>query len=167
MSIADLKKSLKVLRSFRPSLHRQKIDDLNEQQRLAATCLLHDVHELPQTRNETIVANTQQRSTRNVAHSSRLDHQHRRSPLREPSIPIEILLSDKPIFSRAPRHHRRNPRPAACLESSDFYGSVEKRYSGVFGGWPVSFFDSMTDWVRKLPHVRAANCNTIHRLNRF
>src|SRR5688500_4150386 len=126
MAITDLKKPLKVLRPFRPPLHRQKIDDLNEQPRLAAARFTHDVDQLSQSRYESIVADAQQRTARNVAHSRRLDHQHRRTSLSKARVPIEVLLRDKPVLGRAPRHHRRHPRAARRLMPSDFYGTVEK-----------------------------------------
>src|SRR5688572_4901033 len=155
MPIVNLKKSLEVFRAFRPSLHRQKIDDLNKQQRLAATRFLHHIHQLLQPRDKPVIAYTQKRTARNITHASRLDDEHCRPPFSKARVPIEVLLRDKPVFSRAPGHHRRHPRAASRLESSDFYRCVKKGSRSLFGSWPLSFFDSMSDWVRKLPHVRA------------
>src|SRR6185503_4222689 len=112
MLFTDLKKSLEVLPTFRSSLHRQKIDDLNEQQRLSATRLTHHLHQLLQSWYEPIIPDPQQRPTRNITYTRRLDHQHRRTSLSKPAIPIEVLLRDKPVLSRAPRHHRGHPCPA-------------------------------------------------------
>src|ERR1043166_5014245 len=116
MLISDLQETLKELCLLRPSLHRQKIYDLNKQQRLAATRLLHCLDQLAQTGNESIVADAQQWTTRDVAHARSFDDQYAGTPFREAPIPIEVLLRDESVLRRSPRHHRRYPRAAACLE---------------------------------------------------
>src|SRR5687767_8588282 len=126
VSFTNLEKSLKILCAFGPSFDRQEINDLNEQQRLATTRLAHDLDQFSQTRYEAVVADTQQWTTWNVAHASRLDDEHRRPPFGKPPVPIEILLRDNPVFSRPPRHHRRHPRTASRLELSDFDGAIKK-----------------------------------------
>ncbi len=156
MSVTDLKKFLEVLCSLRSPLHRQKIDDLNKQERLTATRFAHRLDELPQARNKPVVTDPQQRSARNITHARRFDHQHRRAAFREPLVPIEILLRDKAVFSGAPGHHRGHPGAAERFASTDSNWRVKKRSRGFFGGWPVGFFDPVADWVRKLPHVRAS-----------
>src|SRR5215213_186328 len=116
MSIIHLKKSLKILRTFRTSLHRKKVDDLNKQQRLSFTRFTHSLNKFAQSGNKSIVTDTKQWTTRNVAYASRFNYQHTRTPFSKTSIPIEILLRYKAIFSRAPGHHCRHPRTAPCFE---------------------------------------------------
>src|SRR5215213_4908299 len=104
MVLINLQKALKVFQLLRPPLHREKINDLNEQESLTITRLSHHLDELPQSRDETIVADAKQRTTRNVAHAGRLNDQHSGPPFRKASIPIEVLLRHKTVVRRPPRH---------------------------------------------------------------
>src|SRR5690242_8838317 len=127
MPIVHLQETLKIFRALRPSLHGEKINDLNEQACLAVTRFTYSLDEFAQTRNKSIVTDTQQWTTRNIAHARRLDYEHTRASFGKASIPIEVLLRDKPIFGRAPWHHRRHPRAAARLEFADGYRTEESR----------------------------------------
>src|SRR4030095_8725477 len=105
----NVKKSIEVFVSFRPSFDCQEIDDLNKQQSLAIACFVNYVDKLSQARNETIVTNPQQRSAWNVANTGRLNHQHARFTFGKAAIPIEVLLRYKAVIGRAPGHHCRHP----------------------------------------------------------
>src|SRR6185295_12948475 len=116
MVIINAQKPLEVLLLLRPSLHCEKVDDLDKKPRLAVARFAHSFDKLAQTRNEPIVTNAKQRTTRNVAHARGFYDQHSGTTFSEPAIPVEILLRDKPVLGRTPGHHRRDPRPAARLE---------------------------------------------------
>src|ERR1051325_10560553 len=149
MPIVHPQKTLKVFHPLRPPLHREKIDDLNEQQRLPVTRLTHSLDEFAQSGNESIVADTQQWTTRNIAHTRRLDDEHARPPFSKTSIPVEVLLRNKPLFGRAPGHHRRHPRSAARLEFADGYRAEESRARRFFSSGPARFRDLVANRIRK------------------
>src|SRR6185369_2724938 len=153
MPIVNLQKTLKVFHALGPSLHRQKIDDLDKQQRLPVTRFTYSFDQFAQSRNKSIVANTKQWTTRNVAHACRLDDEHAGPPFSKASIPIEVLLRYKTIFSRAPRHHRRHPRAATRFEFADCDRAEESRASGLFRRGPARFQYLVANWIRKFPHV--------------
>src|SRR5262245_35613282 len=112
MSHFELQKSRKVFFFFRPPPHSQKIYDLNEQSRMPSARLPHDLNQLTQARNKTVMSDAQQRPARNVADARGLDHDRAGTPLGEATVPVENVLCDKTFFGRPPRNHRRNPRPA-------------------------------------------------------
>ena len=58
---------------------------------------------------KSIVTDAQQGPARNIANTSRFNHQRGRSSFGKPLIPIEIILRNKSIFGRAPGNHRRHP----------------------------------------------------------
>src|SRR5204863_7546483 len=89
------------------------------EKRLPLTRFSHHFDKLAQSWNESIVANAKQRTTRNVTHASRFHHAHARSSFSKTTIPVEVTLRDKSIFSRAPRNHRRHPRAAARLTTAN------------------------------------------------
>src|ERR1044072_1912834 len=164
MAIVNAQKPLKILLLLRPSLHGEKVDDLNEQTRLTTTRLPHNINKLPQPGKEPVIANTKQRTTRNIAHARGLDDKHSRTSLSKPSIPIEILLRDKTILGRAPRHHRRHPRPAARLELSDCNCAKQSRSRGFFSGGPARLEYLVSNWFSEFPHVPP---HRLHGLQRF
>jgi len=152
MVLVNLQKTLEIFFLLGSTLHREKIDDLNEQQRLPLTRFPHSLDQLAQPIYKPIVTNAKQRSTRNVAHASRLDHEHTRTAFREPSIPVEILLSDKSILRGAPRHHRRHPRAAPSFETTDGNRTIKSRPGCFFRRRPASLEYLVFDWVSELPH---------------
>src|ERR1051326_2011347 len=95
MSIIHFQEALKIFRTLRTTLHRKKIDDLNEQHRLPLATLTHTRDGLRQSGDKSIVADSKQRPTRNITHACCFDDQHTRPPLREPAVPVEILLRHK------------------------------------------------------------------------
>ena len=115
MKTRDLQEPLKVFRLVGTTLDRQKIDELNEEPRLTVAGFAHDINELFQSRQKSIVTDAQQRPTRNVANAGSFNHQCRRFSFGKSTIPIKIVLRDKSIFSCAPWHHRRHP--GAIVES--------------------------------------------------
>src|SRR5215213_11064254 len=158
MMIVNSQKTLKILRLLRPSLHCKKVDDLNKQKRLTTARFAHSVNKLAQPRNETIITDPKQWSTRNIAHARRFDHEHSRTSFSKSSIPIKILLRDKAVLGCTPRHHRRYPRPAARLEIADSNRTEQSRTRGFPGGGPARLEYLMTNWIREFPHV------PLHRL---
>src|SRR6185369_3939275 len=164
MMIVNREKPLKVLLLLRPSLHCEKVDDLYEQTRFTTTRFPHNIDKLAQTRNEPIVANAKQRTTRNVAYTGRFDHEHSRTPFSESSVPVKILLRDEPIFSRTPRHHRRHPRAAARFELPDRNRTEQSRPRGFFGVGPARLEYLVTNWISEFPHVPS---HRLHGLQRF
>ena len=100
-----------------------------------------------------IVADAQQWTTRNIAHAGCFYDEHARASVSKAPVPVEILLCDDAVFSRAPRHHRRHPRPAARFERADAHGLEQQRARGFSGGRPASYFYLVSDWTRELPHL--------------
>src|SRR5690242_300571 len=123
----DLQEALKVLRLLRTPLHCEKIDDLDKQQRLAAARFFHRLDQLAQTGNESIIADAEQWTTRNVAYARRFDHQHTRPTFSKALVPVEVLLRHESIFSRTPWHHRRHPRATERFEPADFNRTEQAR----------------------------------------
>src|ERR1043165_3994038 len=163
MSIIHFQEALKIFRTLRTTLHRKKIDDLNEQQRLPLASLTDNLGEFAQSGDKTIVADSKQRTTRNITHACRFDDQHTRPPLREPAVPVEILLRHKSIFRRAPGHHRRHPRAAARLEFADGNRAEEPRARRFFSRGPARLKYLVPDWIRKFPHVLVTQITGLHR----
>src|SRR5258706_10329697 len=89
--------------------NRQKIDDLDEESRLAAAGASHASNQLGEPGQEAIVTDSQERSARNVSNPGGFDHQRARAAARETLVPIEHVFGHEALFGRAPRHHRRNP----------------------------------------------------------
>src|SRR5215213_3261144 len=108
MIIIHSQKTLQVLRLLRSSLHGKKIDDLNKQKRLAFAGFTHRIDELAQSRNKPIVTYPQQWTTRNITHASGFPDEHPRMSFTKTTIPVEVLLSHKAVFSRTPWDHGRN-----------------------------------------------------------
>src|SRR5690242_6635705 len=140
MLICNRQKPLQVFRASGPPLHREKIDDLNEQQRLTAARFFHRLNQLAQSGNKAIVADAQQWTTRNIAHARRLNNEHTRASFRKTSIPVEVLLRHKTIFSRTPRHHRRHPRATTRFEPPDLNRTKQTRARRFISVRPASFF---------------------------
>src|SRR5262249_48964182 len=139
MVVTDHKKALKIFLLLRPSLHCEKVDDLNEEERLAMARFPHRLDQLAQPRNKPIVTDAQQRATRNIAHARRFDHEHSRTPFSKPSIPIKVLLRDETVLGRAPWHHRRHPRPAVRFELPDSNRTEQSGSRRFVSGGPARF----------------------------
>src|SRR6185369_7864287 len=153
MQILHFQKSLKVFRTLRTSLHRKKINDLNKQQRLPIARFTHSLDELAQPGNKSIIADSKQWTTRNIAHTRRLNNKHTRPPFSKTAVPVEILLRDKAVLGRAPGHHRRYPRTTPCLELPYRNRTEEPRLSRFFCRGPARLEYLVPDWIRKFPHV--------------
>src|SRR6185295_10090530 len=115
MTIFNNQKAGEVFLLIGSAFYRQEVDDLDEEFGLSFARLLDYIYQLFQARNESIMANTQQRTTGNITYPGRLNNQNSRSSLGEASIPIKVFLRDETVFSRAPGDHRRNPGAAGCL----------------------------------------------------
>src|ERR1043165_8664606 len=153
MRVVNLQKPLQILRLLRSPLHRKEIDDLNKQQRFTAARFLHRVDQLPQPRNEPIVADPQQWTTRNVAHARRFNDEHARTSFSKAAIPIEVLLRHKAVFGRTPRHHRGHPRAAPRFERTDLHRTKQSRTCRFVSRRPRRFFYLVSDWTCELPHL--------------
>src|ERR1051326_1435341 len=164
MPIIHFQEALKIFRPLRTTLHSQKVDDLNEQQRLPITRFTHSLDEFAQSGNKTIVADTKQWTTRNIAYTSSFDNKHARPSFREPAVPVEILARYKAIFRRAPGHHRRHPRAAARFEFADGNRTEESRAHRFLSGGPARFEYLVPDWIRKFPHVLVTQITGLHQI---
>src|SRR5206468_2241718 len=112
MSDCYLQKALKELRRIGPAFYCEKINDLNKELGVTFACFAHRLHQFLQSRQKSIVTNSQERSTRNVANARSFDNQSGRLSFSKSAIPIKIVLGNESVFSRAPGHHCRNPRAA-------------------------------------------------------
>src|SRR6185437_11039198 len=153
MLIVNRQKSLKVFLLLRTSLHGEKVDDLNKQSRVAATRLTNSLDQLAQTGDESIVPDAQQRTTRNITHARRLDDEHTRTSFSKSSIPIKVLLRDKAILCRAPRHHRRHPRPVARLDFSDSNRTEQSRTRRFLSVGPARLEYFVSNRICEFPHL--------------
>jgi hypothetical protein len=97
----------------RPPADHQEVDELDEQQRLAARRRAHRVDQRAQPRHEAIVADAQERPRRHVADAGGLDHQHAGAARGEPRVPVDHRRGDLTVVAGAPRHHRRHPGAGA------------------------------------------------------
>src|SRR5262249_37669862 len=152
MSHFKLQKSREVFFFFRPPPHRQKIYNLNEQSRMPSARLPHDLNQLTQARNETVMSDAQQRPARNVAHARGLDHDRAGTPLGEAPVPVEDILRDKAFFGRPPRNHRRNPRPAFKRYAPDANRGKQQRRGGFFRRRPARVGKLVTYRIFRMPH---------------
>src|SRR6185295_9700888 len=90
MVIVYYQKALKIFRLLRTSLDGEKVDDLNQEQRLPITCFTHNFNELAQAGNESIVADTQQGTARNIADARGFNDEHARPSFGKTLVPIEV-----------------------------------------------------------------------------
>jgi hypothetical protein len=119
MLIVETEKAVEVFFFFRSAIDSEEIDYLNEEPRMALTFLANGFYESAESVYETIVAYAKKRPARNVAYARRLDDQSAGLSFGESRVPVEYVLSDQPIFGRAPRNHSRNP--GAAFERERIY----------------------------------------------
>ena len=74
MGPGDFKKAIEILAAIRPALDREKINDLNKKFGVAVACFAHGLDQLFQSGQKSIVPDAQERPTRNVTHTGRLDY---------------------------------------------------------------------------------------------
>ena len=109
VSICHLQETLEEFRRLGSTPDSQKIDDLDEQPRLAAARAPHGVNEPPEPLDITVVADAQQRPARDVANAGRLHDDRAWPTAREPLVPGDDGIGGKAVIRRAPGHHRGNP----------------------------------------------------------
>jgi hypothetical protein len=128
VAVGDVKEPLQELRSIGTTSDRQKINDLNEQARMACTCLAHGLHQAAQSGNVAVMADTQQGSARYVANPGRLDHDGAGPAARKALIPRDHLVGHKAVLGRPPWHHCGHPRTLFEHDGTDPNGSEQARY---------------------------------------
>ena len=123
-----------------PPTNPQEIDDLDQQPRLPLAGLAHHVDQLPQSGQEPIVADAQQRPAGDVADARRLHHDRARAPASEAGVPVEHARSDVALLGRAPRHHGGDPRamPQPAADPVRWAGTTARRGLGRALGQPPS-----------------------------
>src|SRR5205085_128467 len=139
VTAGDFQKPLKVFRPFRPPLYGQEVDDLNEKFSVSLARVANGFDKLLQTRQESIVTDPKQRTAGNIANAGSFDDERRRLSFSKSSIPIEIVLRDKAVCGRAPRHHRRHPTAAGKIQIAKINWLKRRDGVGFFsGGQPGS-----------------------------
>src|SRR4051812_30136013 len=98
----------KVTRRHRPSPDRQKINQLNEQSRVATTGFTYHANEVPEPRKKSVVARAEQGAAGHISDARGLDDNGPRLPTRKALVPFENFGSDKPVLARPPWHHGGN-----------------------------------------------------------
>jgi hypothetical protein len=76
--------------------------------------------QLTQAGQKSIVTDSQKRSAGNVANARGFDDHGSRLAFGEPSIPIQVVLGDKAIFSSPPGHHGGDPGAGGQLKRTNF-----------------------------------------------
>jgi hypothetical protein len=135
--VVDHEEALEELRALGPALDREEVDDLDEELRASARCLSDRPRELAQTRDESIVADAEQRAARDVADARGLEHDGARPALREAPVPREHRLGDEAVFGGPPRDHRRDPRSIREGQTARRQGREPPGASSLFGGGPA------------------------------
>ena len=152
MMPGDSQEALEELWRFRPALHGEKVDDLNEQFRVATTCIAYRLDQFLQSGNGAIVTDAQEWPAGNVPHASSFDNESAGLPLSKSSIPIEVRFGYETFFGRAPRNHRRHPGSALKGQRPDANRLKQQRPCHLFRRGPMRFGNWVLDRIRKLPH---------------
>src|SRR6185312_4918296 len=136
----------------RAAADAQKVDRLQEEQRLAARALLDDLDQALEAVEKAIVAHAQQRTGRHVADAGRLDDDDARAAVGEAAIPVEHLGRDGAVVGGAPRDHRRHPGSLARLERADANGAEPARARRLLRRRPAHEGKRVLDPFRRGPH---------------
>jgi hypothetical protein len=152
--IGNAQETLQVFFSFLAPPDPQKIDDLNEQSRLAGAGFAHRFHQLPQSVQVAIVADTQQRPARHVLYTGRLDHDGARLPLRKTPVPIEHIRGDEARIVGSPRHHGRYPGALRQCAGPDRHRREQPRGVRLRCAGPAVGNGLVLDSLGRLPHGR-------------
>src|SRR5215510_1006042 len=154
MALFDGEKTLEKLLRIRPSFYREKIDNLNEKLCVALAGFTNSRNQFLQARQKPIVPDTQQWATGNVADARGFNDNRGRLAFGKSSIPVQIILSDLSIFSRAPGNHGGNPGAAFKGQGTNPDRSKQERLSRLFSRWPTRFGNWVFDRIGELPHQR-------------
>src|SRR3954466_7850548 len=121
----------KVTRRHRPSSDRQKINQLNEQSRVATAGFTYHANEVPKSRQKSVVASAEQGAAGDISDACGLNDDGSWPPTRKALVPFENLRSDKPVLPRPPWHHGRNPGALRQLQRTDTHRGEETRPCGL------------------------------------
>ena len=135
-----------------PAANPEKVDDLNEETGPSTARLANGAHQLRQAGDEAVMADPEQRPTRDVADAGGLDHQGTRLAAREALVPGEDLRGDESILGRPPGHHRRHPGPLRQVESALAQRTEPPRPGRLVGGGGMRGWDGMLDEGDGVPH---------------
>src|SRR5205085_6606774 len=145
------KEAREELRLFGPAFDCEEVYDLYEQARVPCACAPDGLDQFAETRQKTIMPDAQQRPTRNVAHARRFDDNRARPAGSETPVPIEILARHKPVFGRAPRHHRGHPSALLKRQGADAERLKQERARGLCFSRPVRFKQFVSDGICGTP----------------
>ena len=137
---------MKILRGLGSAAHGHEVDELDEETGVAGAVLAHGVDETAETRDEALVADAQERPARDVPDAGRLDDEHAGAAVGEACVPREHVLRHEAVLGRAPRHHRRYPRPLlGHCAATDRRRLEEPRAGGLLARRPASRRQRMLD----------------------
>ena len=136
----------------RASLHRQEVDDLDEQPGCAAARAPDRLDELPEPRQEPIVADAEQRPARDVPHPGGLDHDRARPTPREALVPAQHRGRHHAVVRGAPGHHGRHPGALRQRHGPERDGAEQARRRGLLGGGPAGRGQRVLGVFGGVPH---------------
>ncbi len=119
MLIGHHEEPVKVLLRVWPSTDTQEVDKLNQQAGMASARLANRVNKTLQTWHITVVGDTQQRATRYISNTCRLDDDRAGLTLGKTAIPIDDILCHLTLFIGPPWDHRRDPSPLVKGHAAD------------------------------------------------
>jgi hypothetical protein len=108
--VADLEIPREVGRRLRTPTHRDEVDDLDEEARVAFAPLPHGLDQAPESGDEAVAADAEEWAAGHVADAGGFDDQHAGLARGEAGIPLEHLGRDVTVLGRPPRDHRGHPR---------------------------------------------------------
>ena len=154
-----VQESAQELLGLGPAAHGDEVDRLDEQARVAGAALAHGLDESAQPGHEAVVADAQQGAAGDVADAGGLDHEHARPPLGEARVPRQHLVGDEAVVRRAPRHHRRHPRPLLGHHRADARRLEEPRALRLLARGPARRRQAVADLeaLGHGAHASAAN----------
>jgi hypothetical protein len=158
--VGQRQKVCKISRRIRAPPDGKKIDELHEQARFAVARAPHDLDQLPEPRQESLIPDPQQRPARHIANSGRLDDDGSRPARGESLVPIEHVLGHKAGVRRAPRHHGGDPGSVAQGDGTDLNRRKQQRPGSLLGAGPPSRPRIVPDALGRAPHRQTASGNT-------
>src|SRR5262249_10184445 len=152
--IGDLEIAAEEAPGLGPAPDRQEVEELDEEARPAAAPLADRVDQGTEPRDESVVADPEQGTARDVADAGRLDDQDAGLALGEPRVPLEDLRRHEAIGGGAPGHHRRDP---GALGGGQRPSDPDRREpagaGGVVAGGPARRRQRVTDAMLRVQFV--------------
>ena len=130
----------------------QEIDQLDQQQRLAAAGLPHGLDHAAQARHEAVMPDAQQRPAGDITDPGGLDHDRARAPLGEARVPLDHIVCDLALLGGAPGDHRRNPAALREAAAAQIERAEEARAGGFFRCGPGAGAGCVADSLGGFPH---------------